>query len=163
MAQLVRLFTVVLAFTVAACGGGSPNAPTPVDNPPPGASCPTGNTLAVEVKYVRQAEKVNPKSIDIPGIAYRPFDQGEAKTVPHTLITKLDFLTWTTTLSFPENGRGRSHVINAGDGALLPNSAMTATDIFVNGVLVAKGPSPSGAGEYGWFRIDGCGKVTGIR
>ncbi|OHA91626.1 MAG: hypothetical protein A2758_00780 [Candidatus Zambryskibacteria bacterium RIFCSPHIGHO2_01_FULL_49_18] len=143
---------------VSVCGVKSPVEPSPTDGN--GNPCPTGNTVEVKVVYKRQMDRVNPDSIATPGILFKALGAGQSVSIEPE---KVDFQTWTKKISVPENAKGPSHEINMGDPALAPNSWMTASDIFASSVLVAKGPSPSGAGEYGWFRVDGCGKATGVR
>ena len=161
-----RLFVVVAAVAVmasVACGN-SPNSlsPSPVPGPspppttPPGGGCPTGVEVAANIVYRRPAN-ISPDENRIT-IGYAPFSAGNLIL---KLSDKVDDYTFTLSVSIAENDKtGLRHRVSASDAGLMPNPTQTATDIYVNDTLVFKAPAPGGVGETGYFRIDGCGKVT---
>jgi hypothetical protein len=160
MKRISRLVVAVAPLIIlSACGGG---ATTPTIDPPADGCTATNTTVNITVVYKRNPANVSATSITIPEVAQQNLGSGNAIFY---VMTKVDYFTWTKTLSVPVTWSaaiGKAlHVMWIADNAIPPPATLiTASDIYINGVAIAKGPDRHGnIGEYGYYTVTACGTV----
>ena len=137
-----QILVLALLISLGGCSG-PPTQPS---------KCPTGVDVTVQVIYKRSAS-AKPDSDSVPRLYHRVLGGGQYLV---TVMSKMDYYTWSATLTVPENAAKAAHTVHVPDFALLPGTIITASDIFVEGILVTKSQFPGGEGEFGSFRVDGC-------